>query len=184
MMSRNAPFVRRGVVVAAVISSLCAVVAGCSESEQSREYVTPTSLCGVSVDSGEIAPFLPGGRSISVQEENSSTRKECKVIVDNKVAATAVREWLESGKATSDFVTLQTLEAVDKTADGGRYAYSGTEAFGKTRTCRDARNKQELYTSIQFWGTKHEDAESMKRLISDFTDQVEKKPECTAGVSG
>lgn len=183
MMSRSALFVRRNAVAVVVVSSLLVVASGCSESEQSRKYTTPSALCGTPVDASEITPFLPGGDSISVREEKSSTRKSCKVIVDNKVVATVVQEWLESGQVTSDFVTLQTLETVDKSADGGRYIYSGDQAFGKTRTCKDDRHDQELYVSIQFWDAKHKDADSMKRLIVDFTGKVEKATECTSGVS-
>ncbi|MFM9444502.1 hypothetical protein [Streptomyces acidiscabies] len=105
------------------------------------------------------------------------------MIIDNKVVATTVREWVAQGKVTSYFVSMQTLDAVDKSEEDGRYLYSGSQAFGKTRTCKDSRYKQELYTSIQFWDAKNEDADSMKRLIVDFTDKIEKMAECAAGVS-
>ncbi len=103
--------------------------------------------------------------------------------VDNKVVATVVREWVAAGKTTWYFVSMQTLDKFDKSTDSDRYVYSGNQAFGKTRTCKDPQNKQELYASIQFWDAKHKDADSMKSLIMDFTGEVEKTSECATGVS-
>ncbi|MFJ7414964.1 hypothetical protein ACIQWZ_29805 [Streptomyces sp. NPDC098077] len=67
---------------------------------------------------------------------------------------------------------------MEKTADAGRYVYSDNQAFGKTQGCVDAKYKQELCTGVQAYGSDHEDADAMKRLIVSFTETVEKSDAC------
>ncbi|MER5937663.1 hypothetical protein ABT121_10130 [Streptomyces sp. NPDC001928] len=102
--------------------------------------------------------------------------------MDGNVIATTSREWVGAGRTAWYFAALQTLDPLQGSAEGGRYRYSGNEAFGKTGTCIDTRHKRELYTAIQARGSKHEDVDVMKCLIISFTEEVEKSNECTAGV--
>ncbi|WP_416972487.1 hypothetical protein [Streptomyces sp. 4F14] len=171
-----------GALVFTALSVL--LVSSCSNSEGGRDYATPGELCGISINPEDIEPFLPDGKSITVRETKYETTDLCKVIVDNKVVATASIGWVEKGKATSYFAALNTLKTLKEVDEGGRYVYSGNEAFGKTRTCVDARYGQELYTGFQFWGDEHKDADAMRRIIGDYTNRVEKLPECTEGAFG
>ena len=156
-------------------------LSGCSEDEAKREYATPRTLCGTAIDSDDLAPFLPAGKKITVKGTSGGGINRCKVIVDNKIVATATQAWLEDGRTTAYFATGQALDPLDHSTDGDRFRFSGNEAFGKTRNCIDAKYKQELYTAVQAQGSTHSDADAMKRLIVAYTGEVEESVACTAG---
>ncbi|WP_051858481.1 hypothetical protein [Streptomyces cellulosae] len=127
-----------------------------------------------------LTPFLPAGHKITVKDNSYSGTKGCQVIVDNKLILTTSQMWRAEGKTTAYTAARESLEALDHSADGGRFRYSDYEAFGKTRNCVDTKYKQELYTTIQAEGSKYRDTEAMKRLIVSFTKEVEGSVECTA----
>ncbi|MFJ4820598.1 hypothetical protein [Streptomyces sp. NPDC088801] len=156
-------------------------ITGCGGEEQQREYAVPSTLCGTVVDSDTLAPFLPSGHKITVKDKSYSGARVCQVTVDNKLIFTANQIWLKEGGATAFVAARQSLDTPGRSAESGRFRYSEYEAFGKTRGCVDNEYKQELYTIMQASGSKHRDAESMKRLIISYTKQVEKSAECTAG---
>jgi hypothetical protein len=157
------------------------MIAGCGGDGQEREYAIPSSLCGTAVDSDTLAPFLPAGKKITVRDNSYSGAKGCQVIVDKKLIVTTTQMWLEEGKTTAYFAARQSFDSLDHSAEGGRFRYSSYEAFGKTRNCVDTKYKQELYTMMQAEGSKHRDAEAMKRLITAYTKKVEGSTECTQG---
>jgi hypothetical protein len=171
----------RTVSSAAALAILAFAIMGCSGDEKEREYVIPSTLCGTAVDSDTLAPFLPSGRKITVRNKSYSGAKGCQVTVDNKFIFTTTQVWLEEGNTTAFVAARQSLDTPGHSAEAGRFRYSGYEAFGKTRGCVDAKYKQELYTIMQASGSKHRDAEAMKRLIVSYTKEVEKSAECTAG---
>ncbi|MEU0678182.1 hypothetical protein ABZ330_36065 [Streptomyces sp. NPDC006172] len=165
----------------AALAAVLAFAAGCSTGEQNREYAIPESLCGTAVDANDLESFLPAGRKITVREKEYSGSKICEVVVDDTLIATASRIWLKEGTTTMNFAYGQTTHTPESSAEEGRFRYSENEAFGRTRNCLDPRGKQVLYTAIQAQGSKHRDAEAMKRLIISFTAVVEKSTECTTG---
>lgn len=174
--------IHRNVLTVSATSVLLVAISGCGADGQEPKYVIPSTLCGININSSEFTPFLPGGRKIAIREKSSSTLKRCEVVVDKNVIATTSREWMGAGRTTSYFAALQTLDTLQGSAEGGRYLYSGNEAFGKTSTCVGTQHKQELYTAVQARGSEHEDANAMKRFIISFTKEVGKSNECTAGV--
>lgn len=161
-----------------VLAVLAATVTGCGADEETRDYSVPGSLCGIPFDTKELTPFLPPGKKLSVKPDISPSANWCDVSVDGKLAVRTVQTWWQGGRDTAYFLRSQTLERVEKTADAGRYVYSDNQAFGKTQDCVDAKYKQELYTGVQAYGSDHEDADAMKRLIVSFTETVEKSDAC------
>ncbi|MFD5838348.1 hypothetical protein ACFWHV_33070 [Streptomyces collinus] len=165
----------------ATLTTLTLALTGCGGDEQQREYTIPSTLCGTAVDRDTLAPFLPPGHKITVKDKSYSGAKGCQVTVDNKLIFTTNQLWLEEGNTTAFVAARQSLDIPGHSAESGRFRYSGYEAFGKTRGCVDTKYKQELYATMQASGSKHRDAEAMKRLIISYTKEVEKSPECTAG---
>ncbi|MGA5205770.1 hypothetical protein [Streptomyces variegatus] len=168
-------------ISAAILTTLALAITGCGGDEQKRAYAIPSNLCGITVDSDTLAPFLPAGQKISVKDKSYSGAKGCQVIVDSKLIFTTNQVWLDEGNTTAFVAARQSLDRPRHSADSGRFRYSEYEAFGKTRGCVDTKYKQELYTIMQASGSKNRDAEAMKRLIISYTKEVEKSAECTAG---
>ncbi|MFJ8886763.1 hypothetical protein ACIRJR_25610 [Streptomyces sp. NPDC102402] len=176
---RPAPGTRSGPAIAAVVFAVLATtVTGCGAEEEVRDYSVPDTLCGIPFDTKELTPFLPPGKKLSVKPDISPSATWCDVIVDGKLAVRTVQKWWQGGRDTAYFLRSQTLERVEETASGGRYVYSVNQAFGKTQDCVDEKYKQELYTGVQAYGSDHEDADAMKRLIVSFTKTVEKSDAC------
>ncbi|NEE17519.1 hypothetical protein G3M58_65035 [Streptomyces sp. SID7499] len=172
---------KRRLISTATLATLILTLSGCGNDGQKREYATPSTLCGISVDGDALAPFLPSGRKITVKDKSYPGAKGCQVIVDNKLIFTTNQMWLKEGSTTAFVAARQSLDATDHSADSGRFRYSEDEAYGKTRDCVDTKYKQELFTIMQASGSTHGDAEAMKRLIISYTKEVEKSAECTAG---
>jgi hypothetical protein len=166
-------------LLAAIAASIMAV--GCSHDKKDRGYAIPDKLCGISVSTKELTPFLPAGNQIKVSEEDYSGTKMCKVTVDRTLVLTTTQAWIDQGKTTAYFIAGQTLKKIDHSIQSGRFWFSGNQGFGKTRNCVDRRYKQELYVAIQAQGSEHSDPDAMKRLITSYTQEVEKSAECTAG---
>ncbi|MBO7938036.1 hypothetical protein ABZX99_35330 [Streptomyces antibioticus] len=164
-----------------MVAMLVLLVAGCGGEGQERAYAVPRTLCGTAVDRGALASFLPAGSEIVVEEKSSSGHERCQVIVDGKLIVTTAEMWAEAGRTTAFTAARQSIGALDEAAESGRFVYSGSEAFGKTRGCVDAGYQQELYTVIQADGSKRRDAHAMKRLILSFTEAVEESAACMAG---
>jgi hypothetical protein len=167
-------------VVVSAIAVLVAALSGCGGDESGRDYAVPEDLCGVAVDAGELGPFLPDGKEITVRDESGGGTTVCEVVVDDKLALRATQAWVEEGKTTAYFASGQTLKAPQESAEGDRFRYSGNEAFGKTKGCVDEQHGQELYTAVQAQGSDHEDADAMKRLITAYTSEVEGSAACKA----
>ncbi|WP_158786534.1 hypothetical protein [Streptomyces sp. NRRL F-5065] len=180
-MTRRRPVTRArsgSALVAALLAVLVPAVAGCGAEEERRDYSVPGALCGVRVDAQELTPFLPPGKKLSVKPVVNPASTWCDVSVDGKLAVRTVQNWWQGGHDTAHFLRGQTLERVEQSADGGRYVYSGWQAFGKTKDCVDKNYGQELYTGVQAYGSDHRDADAMKRLIVSFTETVETSDAC------
>ncbi|MFJ9716345.1 hypothetical protein ACIRPQ_10450 [Streptomyces sp. NPDC101213] len=170
-------------MLTAVLTTLTLLITGCGDEEQNRDYAIPHTLCGTAVDSDDLALFLPAGQKITVKDRSYPGSKGCQVIVDGVLIVTTVQMWIEEGKTTAFVAARQSFDTPDRSADSGRFRYSGHEAFGKTRDCLDTKYRQELYAVIQASGSKYRDPEAMKRLIVSFTKEVEESDECTAGAT-
>lgn len=166
--------------MATALSALLLGISGCSsEPEPKREYATPKSLCGIAVDAGTLAEFLPAGSSASTKETvHTATATRCAVSVDGKRIVYAAQEWWND-MTVLQFAQGLTQDNPEHRTDDGRFAYSGNQAFGKTENCRSSEHDdQVLYTAIQASGSEHEDAAAMKKLITAYTKEVERSPAC------
>ncbi|MEU0337197.1 hypothetical protein [Streptomyces sp. NPDC006193] len=76
-----------------------------------------------------------------------------------------------------EFAKGLTLDKVGHRTDDGRFAYSGNAAFGKTQHCRNDHD-QVLYTAVLATGSHHSDAAAMKKLITEFTETVQRSKVC------
>ncbi|CAL9590011.1 hypothetical protein GTW46_31515 [Streptomyces sp. SID6013] len=130
------------------------------------------------MDSDEISPFLPQGKSITIQKEDHFGSEICKVVIDKELVLTATQAWVAKGKTTAYFASGQTLDKVTLSSDSGKYRFSGNEAFGKVEGCVNSKRDQELYTALQFQGSEHDDSDAMKHLITAYTEEVESSPMC------
>jgi hypothetical protein len=159
------------------VSILLLSLSGCSENEQEAKYSPPRFLCGIAVDTEALAKFLPAGKKVSTKATATSPQAtRCSVSVDGKRIVYTAQEWWNN-MSVLNFAQGLTLDKLDHQTDDGRFAYSGNEAFGKTEGCHSSRG-QVLYTAVQAAGSKHSDAEAMKKLITTYTEAVEKSRAC------
>ncbi|MFF8025201.1 hypothetical protein ACFZDJ_29765 [Streptomyces sp. NPDC007896] len=154
-------------------------LSGCS-TEEVREYALPKSLCGVTVKSDLLSPFLPAGKKISTQQESPNGGTErCKISIDGKVAMIAGQLWWEKGGTVMDVAAVHAQVTPGTVTDDKRYLYSGTGAVGKAEGCSDSTHPdQYLFTVIQVFAPDLDDAATMKRLIVDYTKQIQEKYKC------
>jgi hypothetical protein len=173
----------RSLVVVSVTAALLGMLSGCSDHKERRQYAVPHSLCGVPVDSETLAPFMPPGRKITVKEElPGGFSARCEVRVDSRLAVQASQEWL-SGPNTTYFVGGRANSKLDHQAEGGRFLYSGWEAFGETYHCKTEKLLgNHLYTALQMSSPDHSDVNAMRRLIVAYTKAVEKTDTCRRGL--
>ncbi|WP_158839021.1 hypothetical protein [Streptomyces sp. NRRL S-1022] len=171
-------------VAVAVTAGLVIVLSGCSDHREKREYAIPSSFCGVSVDRDELAPFMPSGRKVTVQKDvPDSLSSVCRVRVDSRLAVEFKQMWLTSS-STAYFVGGQADSRLDREAEGGRFLYSGREAFGKTRHCTHEKLAgSNMFTAVQMQSSGHQDADAMRKLIAAYTKAVENTSICKDGKS-
>ncbi|MFF7141250.1 hypothetical protein [Streptomyces nodosus] len=143
----------------------------------------PDKLCGVHVDLDELVEFLPPGKKLTAKEEfigRDKLSEQCDLFVDGELIVRTSREWSSEDKSTTWHGTSMTPSKLDHQSDGGRFVYSGHEAFGKTKICRRAigADKYAMFTGAQVFGSKHRDAKAMKSVITRLTEAVEKSSVC------
>ncbi|MET9448867.1 hypothetical protein [Streptomyces cinerochromogenes] len=167
-----------------VVTSLLAAVSGCSSHKEQREYAVPQFLCGIPVNHDKLAPFMPTGRKLTTKKDvPDSLSWTCQVRVDSHVAVEVRQMWLTSS-STAYFVGGQADSRLDHEAEGGRFLYSGWEAFGKTRRCTHGKLPgSHIFTAFQMRSSDHQDADAMRRLIIDYTEAVENTDVCKDGKS-
>lgn len=91
--------------------------------------------------------------------------------------------WLTSS-STAYFVGGQADSRLDREAEGGRFLYSGWEAFGKTRRCTHRKLPgSHIFTAFQMRSSDHRDADAMRHLIIGYTNAVEDTAICKEGRS-
>ncbi|MFF3207300.1 hypothetical protein [Streptomyces sp. NPDC002962] len=168
--------------LAVLTASLTAgtALSGCSSSEE-RDYALPRSLCGVSVDPDLLAPFLPPGEEVSTRQTtpNDGT-KRCNVSVDGELALVAGRLWWEKTGSVVDVAAVHAQVNKGKVITGEEFLHSGTGAVGKVDGCTDtAHPDQALFTVVQVFASGRESSSTMKRLITEYTGQVQKGSDCT-----
>jgi hypothetical protein len=172
-------FARR-VAEASTILAVFGTLVGCSESGEQKEYDTPSALCNVPVDRDLVSSLLPPGKKISIQEKNPvPSRSRCQVDVDGKVALIASQEWWGKEESINDVADAHPqLESAELTDDNA-LLFTGTGAVERVKSCVDPNHPDHvLYTAIQVYTSAQEDASSVRKLISEYTKEVELSSKC------
>jgi hypothetical protein len=153
--------------------ALIAALSSCGGNQEKREYSVPDALCGISIDSRALTPFLPSGKKLTTEAKRIAPNvTKCRVVVDGELAAITSQEWWNRISIV-EFAGGLTLDTPDHQTDDGKYAYSGNQAFGRTDGCNNKEHPgKTLYTAIQASESKHSDANAMKHLIIDYTHAV------------
>ncbi|GGY01736.1 hypothetical protein GCM10010358_64640 [Streptomyces minutiscleroticus] len=156
------------------------ILTSCSEPTDKKEYDTPKALCGVSVDQNLIAPFLPSGERIEIQEKNPSPNlKRCQVNVDGKMALIASEEWWEGGDDIIDVAKGNPEVDSAEPTDDGTYIYSRTGGVGRVKSCTNPDHPdQALYTTIRADSSNKIDESTMQKLIAAYTKAVGRSSAC------
>jgi hypothetical protein len=151
----------------------------CSGGRESKDYSVPDSLCGARINAELFSPFLPPGKELTTHRSTPATNVTwCRIYVDGESIAQTSQEWW-SNMNVLEFSRGLTLDDPTRRTDDGLYAYSDQEAFGKAPRCNNRDHKdQVLYTAILIPGSEHRDADSMKKLISEYTKALEQSPVC------
>ncbi|MFI6873135.1 hypothetical protein ACIBL6_06835 [Streptomyces sp. NPDC050400] len=156
-------------------------LSGCgNKPDGHRDFATPSTLCGVEFDTSELVKFLPSGKNLSTKEEHPGKGiTQCRVLIDDKLAASATQAWQAEGSTLTEFSAGQTLKKIDHAADGGKYVFSGSEAFGSADNCTNPEQaNRRLFTAVQATDSKHDDSDAMKSLIESYTSAVEHSNAC------
>ncbi|MER5843494.1 hypothetical protein ABT099_25000 [Streptomyces prasinus] len=164
---------------AALALTAVGVLAGCSGSDEGKNYAVPESLCGVSLDSGLIDELLPSGNKIDVQEKNPGpSRKRCQVNVDGKAALEVSQEWWQEGDTVVDVAqgVPQVKSAV--LTDDSDFLLTGTGAVQQARCASSERPGRVLFTTAQVYADGVDDSEAMQKLITAYTRAVEGSAVC------
>ncbi|MFJ1812580.1 MULTISPECIES: hypothetical protein [unclassified Streptomyces] len=170
----------RRLVILTVSLTAATALSGCSSGEE-REYSLPQSLCGVSVDPDSLAPFLPPGEKVSTRKTtpNGGTQR-CNVSVDGELALVAGRLWWEKKGSVVDVAAVHAQVNEGDVITGDDFLYSGTGAVGKVVGCTDPSHPdQALFTVVQVFASGRESSSTMKRLITQYTGQVQQGSDCT-----
>ncbi|MEU3951690.1 hypothetical protein AB0F45_05105 [Streptomyces achromogenes] len=157
------------------------LMSACSEPAPKKEYAVPESLCGVPVEPGLLAPFLPVGKAVKVGETRPvPSRKMCRVDVDGTWAVMADLQWWEEDVDVSTVVTAnpETEKAAQSVDDD--FFYTATGAVRLVKGCRNPDHARHLlYTSIQVNDSDLGDTAAMKKFSAAFTNAVERSRECS-----
>ncbi|MGW9496861.1 hypothetical protein ACWG5P_21135 [Streptomyces prasinus] len=155
------------------------VLAGCSGSDEGKNYAVPKSLCGVSLESALIDELLPSGNKVDVQEKNPGpSRKRCQVIVDGKAALEVSQEWWPEGDTVVDVAqgVPQVKSAV--LTDDSDFLLTGTGAVQQARCASSERPDHVLFITAQVYADGVDDSEAMQKLITAYTRAVEGSAVC------
>ncbi|MGW7464340.1 hypothetical protein ACWGJT_06445 [Streptomyces xantholiticus] len=158
-----------------------AALTGCSGDVQSeREYATPTLLCGIAVKATSVAPFLPGGSSLSLAEaEPVRGTKRCVIRVDGKPALVASQEWREKG-ARITAVALDNQHIDMKAYEtSGSYLYDAGGAVARVEPCEGPSLKGDLFTAIEVHSPDLGSTSAMEHLIMEYRESVKVSAACS-----
>ncbi|MFJ8546258.1 hypothetical protein ACIRFH_30510 [Streptomyces sp. NPDC093586] len=170
---------RRQRFPAAVVTVLLLTLSACGEEEHDQDYSVPHSICGTKINAALFSPFLPPGDKLTTKSSTPSPNvTKCGVSVDGKLVAQVSQEWWDS-MGILEFSRGLSLDSPKRQTEDGLYAYSENQAFGKTTGCDNKDHRgQVLYTAIQFPGSEHHNADSMKKLITEYTASVQQSSSC------
>ncbi|MCC9739112.1 hypothetical protein [Streptomyces sp. MNU89] len=163
-----------------VTATLALGLTGCS-GEAERAYKTPASLCGVSLGSELLSPFLPPGSTISVVPSTPVDGTErCTVRVDGESAMVASQEWWdEASRATPQKVASAHAHVEpDHVSEDGRHVYSSRGAAWKVSCREPQRSKSELFIVLQIPESGNPNEDAMKKLAEAYAQEVAFSDKC------
>ncbi|MCQ4210992.1 DUF3659 domain-containing protein [Streptomyces longispororuber] len=171
----------RQLVVMSLAVTMCTLASCSDNSEPERNYAIPKDLCGISIDSTLLTPFLPEGKSIVIREEDPvPSQKNCQVNVDGKVAFIASQEWWEDGDTLAQVAEGNPKLDGAEISEDGRLIYSETGAVSSVDPCTSPDHpKYKLFTSIKAYADGRGSPDAMKRLVSAYTKAVKQSDTCT-----
>ncbi|MFF6999959.1 hypothetical protein ACFY93_34210 [Streptomyces sp. NPDC008313] len=175
----TSPASRTGTFAAVAAIILAVPLSACSKGAE-KAYSVPHIVCGTKVNADLMSPFLPPGKKISTQSltPNDGTRR-CRVIVDEKVALIFGQIWWGEKGSIADVASVHFRVTPENAAENGKYLYSETGAVAKTEECSTSKHPdQDLFTVIQVSAPDRENKSVMRRLIADYTENVEKSDAC------
>ncbi|MFF4093053.1 hypothetical protein ACFYYY_04180 [Streptomyces sp. NPDC001834] len=151
----------------------------CSD-EAEREYRVPNALCGTSVSTELLSPFLPPGKKVS---EKSLTPADgiarCQVLVDGEIALVVSREWWSDKPNLTEIAQGQAYVELENFSDDGRYIHSERGAVGKADCARPVKPGNELFTVVQVPEPGRANADAVKALITGYTESMSSSDQCT-----
>ncbi|MFR9799759.1 hypothetical protein ACL02U_28265 [Streptomyces sp. MS06] len=143
--------------------------------------MAPDSLCGISIESGLLDDFLPGGDSLKVAKSSPNGGTErCDVLVDKDLTVRFTNAWWGDGDDAHHVAAAYAKMENGKLTQDERYVYSGRGAVGKTdKNCKSPEHPdQDLYAIVQVFTADHSDSDAMKQLITTYTSAVNHSAEC------
>ncbi|MHC5704312.1 MULTISPECIES: hypothetical protein [Streptomyces] len=172
-----------GRACAALAIAALAALTGCSEEpQQARKYSVPASLCGIAVQPTSLAPFLPGGSSLSTAEASPvKGTKRCEVRVDGKPALTASQDWREkNARITAVALDTKHIDMAEYETTGS-YLYEAGGAVARVDPCRNPSFTGDMFAIIEVRSPGLGSTAAMKQLITEYTDSVRESEACSSG---
>ncbi|MGY1452947.1 hypothetical protein [Streptomyces sp. SS8] len=164
-------------VVSAATAVMCLSITACEEERKSREYKIPEMLCDVDVRPDKLAPFLPPGEEIELNEEGDEDfRKVCSASVDGEVAFEVKREWWEDGWSTRRFATVHAYVKPDHQTADEKYVYSKDSGLSVMR-CSPKRDNQDLFIVVKS-SENTADEEAMLEFLIEYREVLMKRTPC------
>ncbi|MFJ6850324.1 hypothetical protein ACIQM3_07235 [Streptomyces sp. NPDC091271] len=157
-------------------------IVGTACSTSGKSYETPSSLCGKSIPSKLLDPFMPAGKSASVvsRHETEGIRR-CRIYVDNKEVLSASSEWLRKDMSLRDAArsTFNNVDPDDKITKDGKYIYSKTGAIGAVVCETPPTSSERVFSSIRISGGKP-NAEALEGLIREYSEKLANSDHCSS----
>ncbi|MFJ8860893.1 hypothetical protein ACIRD8_20995 [Streptomyces sp. NPDC102451] len=158
---------------------LASLNSACSAPEKS--YATPGSLCGKSISSKFLDPFMPPGKKVSVVSRHEAEGiRRCRIYVDGKEVLSASSEWLRKDASLLKVAAMpfNNVDPGDTVTRDGKYIYSKTGAIGEVTCLVPPTSSERVFASIRISGGKP-DAEALKNLIREYSKKLDNSDHCS-----
>ncbi|MFE7752937.1 hypothetical protein [Streptomyces sp. NPDC057428] len=179
LMDRRTPRNRKLLPSIAGVAILAISSLACSAPEKS--YETPDSLCGKSVPSKLLDPFMPPGKRVSVVSRNETEGiRRCRIYVDDKEVLSASSEWLNKDRSLLEVAAMayNNVDPGDRKTKDGKYIYSPTGAIGKVTCLTPPTSSERVFASIRISGGKP-NAKALKDLIREYAEELKNSDHCS-----
>ncbi|WP_146252179.1 hypothetical protein [Streptomyces carminius] len=156
---------------------LLLALTGCTEGEEEkREYSIPESLCGVNIDTDLTEPFMPPGKRIHQEEENSLIIWSCDISVDGEDVFRISRDSWEPGWSTRRFAVRHAYVKPEHESEDKSYVYSDNGAVATVR-CTEQGGDRDLFLAAKA-DENSADEKAMEKLITAYREEFLKNDPC------